>query len=232
MNARRRFYKQATATAENGVALDGRPLKTPMKHTLIVSTQALAEAIAAEWQGQGEKIEPETMFLTKLANTAIDRVPLHRATIEQELVDYAGSDLLCYRAEAPVDLVKRQALHWDPVLKWVLMEVGAEFAVTSGVTHRKQKEETLEKFRSRLEALTPFKTTSLHTLTTLTGSALISLMLIAQAIAPDAAWAAAHVDEDYQIEHWGWDHEAKQRRDLRFQEFLAAMRFAELAGLE
>jgi chaperone required for assembly of F1-ATPase len=226
----RRFYKNATATEENGVALDGRPLKTPMKHALIVPTRALAEAIAAEWQAQGEKIEPETMYLTKLANTAIDRVPLHRAAIEQELIDYAGSDLVCYRAEAPADLVKRQALHWDPVLKWVLKEVAADFVVTSGVVHRQQKEETLEGFRSRLRALTPFKTTSLHTLTTLTGSALTALMLIEQAIDADQAWAAAHVDEDYQIEHWGWDHDAKLRRDRRHEEFLAAIRFAELAG--
>jgi chaperone required for assembly of F1-ATPase len=230
MNTRRRFYKEAIATQENGVTLDGRPLKTPMKHPLVVPTRALAEAIAAEWQAQGEKIEPETMYLTKLANTAIDRVPAHRAAIEQELVDYAGSDLVCYRAEAPADLLKRQTLHWDPVLKWVLKEVGVEFAVTSGVVHRKQKDETLEGFRSRLEALNTFKTTSLHTLTTLTGSALTSLMLIERAIDPDSAWAAAHVDEDYQIEHWGWDHEARQRRDRRHEEFRAAVRFAELTG--
>ncbi|NJM29863.1 MAG: ATPase [Rhizobiales bacterium] len=230
MNTRRRFYKLAAVTPGNGVALDGRPLRTPLKQSLILPTLELAEAIAAEWQAQGEKIEPETMYLTKLANTAIDRMPIHRAAIEQELVDYAGSDLICYRAEAPPDLAKRQAEHWDPVLKWVLKELGASFAVACGVMHRQQSAETLEAYRSRIGAMNPFKTTSLHTLTTLTGSALASLMLVEQAIDPGAAWAATHVDEDYQIEHWGWDHEAKHRRDRRHAEFFAAVRFAELSG--
>ncbi|MFN0194825.1 MAG: ATP12 family chaperone protein [Aestuariivirga sp.] len=231
MNTRRRFYKIAAATPGNGVALDGRPLRTPLKQPLILPTPELAEAIAAEWQEQGEKIEPETMYLAKLANTAIDRVPNHRAAIEQELVDYAGSDLVCYRAEAPVDLMERQAVHWDWVLKWVLKELGADFATTHGVVFRQQTDETLEAYRNCISAMDPFKTTSLHTLTTLTGSALTSLMLIEQAIGPDAAWAAVHVDEDYQIEHWGWDHEAKHRCDRRHTEFLAAIRFAELSGL-
>jgi chaperone required for assembly of F1-ATPase len=228
MNPRRRFYKDASVTAENGIALDGRPLRTPMKHVLSLPTRALAEAIAAEWQSQGEKIEPATMYLTRLANTAIDRVPLHRAAIEQELVDYAGSDLVCYRAESPAELVLRQARHWDPVLAWALQELGAEFAVTSGVMHRRQKQDTLEAYRSRIGTLSSFETACIHALATLTGSALIALMLTEGAIDPDTAWAAAHVDEDYQIEHWGWDHEARLRRDRRHAEFRASVRFRNL----
>ena len=228
MSGRKRFYKEVTVTGDRGIALDGRPLRTPKKAPLNLPTPLLAEAIAEEWRGQGEHLDPHGMTLTKLANTAIDRVAAERPRILAEMVDYAGSDLVCYRADRPPDLVARQEAHWNPVLAWTLTELDAPFAVQKGVMHRKQAEEALRAVATALSDRSEFEIAALHSFMTLTGSALIALMLAGRAISPDEAWTAAHVDEDYQIAHWGEDQEAAERRAARLTEFRACCRFLAL----
>jgi len=224
----KRFYKLVSVTAENGIALDGKPVKTPKKLPLQLPALTLAEAVAAEWQAQGETINPHAMPLTKLANTALDRIAPDRHPILLELVDYAGSDLVCYRADRPPGLVARQNLAWDPVVDWALTTLDAPFAVVTGVMHHPQPPEALRAVGVALENCSAFEIAGLHTLTTLTGSALLALMLHRHAISEDAAWSAAHVDEDYQIEMWGEDHDAKSRRAARHKEFAACCRFLAL----
>ena len=228
MNARRRFYKSAAATPDHGVALDGRAVKTPGKAPLIVPTAALAEAIAAEWQGQGETINPAAMFLTKLANTAIDRVHPDRARIIAEMVAFANSDVVCYRADRPPELVALQKAAWDPVLAWARTAMDAGFTFTTGVTHVSQSPETLRAVERHFDVADSFRLTALHNMMTLTGSALIAAMAGAGALDGDAAWAAAHVDEDYQISNWGQDEEAAAKRALRAREFHDCLRFLAL----
>jgi len=224
----KRFYKDVTVTPGNGIALDGKPVKTPAKLPLVVPTGALAEAIAEEWRQQSETINPHAMPLTKLANTAIDRIaPDHHPAL-QEIVDYAGSDLVCYRADRPPELVARQKAAWDPVIDWALTALDAPFEQVTGVTHHLQPPEALRAVAIAIEGCSPFEIAALHNLTTLTGSAILSLMLFRQAIGEEEAWRAAHVDEDYQIEQWGEDHEAKQRRISRHAEFLACTRLLRL----
>ena len=229
MTNRRRFYKDVTVTDDLGIALDTRPVKTPMKAPLVLPTRALAEAVAAEWAEQGEEIKPATMYLTKLANTAIDRVSAYREAIESEVLDYANSDLVCYRTARPSDLVARQLKMWDPVVDWARTALDAPFEVTDGIIHRPQPEAAINAFGEALKSLSDFDLSAFYTIMTLTGSALIAMMLARQAITPDAAWAAAHVDEDYQIEHWGQDDEARDRRVGRHKEFTVCCRFMELA---
>lgn len=228
MNVRRRFYKAVSVTGDLGIALDGRPVKTPMKAPLVLPTRVLAEAVAAEWEAQGEKLDPASMILTRLANTAIDRVAAQRGNIEAEVLDYANSDLVCYRADRPPDLVQRHTRQWDPVVDWARTALDAPFEVRLGVMHRPQPEAALGAFGAALEDLSDFELASCHTLMTLTGSALIALMLARRAIGPEEAWITAHVDEDYQIENWGEDAEAQARRAARLREFMAASRFLEL----
>ncbi|MGE0005041.1 MAG: ATP12 family chaperone protein [Parvibaculaceae bacterium] len=228
----RRFYKAvsvAGAQAPFTVTLDDRPLRTPLKRALDIPTTALAAAVAAEWDRQTEKIDPRTMPLTRLANTAIDRVDADRGRIIGEIVEFAGSDLVCYRAEKPPGLVERQARAWQPVLDWAREAVGAEFVVTEGVVHVGQPQAALAAARDYLARESPWSLTALHNITTLTGSALIAAMACAGAIPASEAWAAAHVDEDWQIEHWGWDEEARHRRNHRRREFDACLRFCELS---
>jgi len=146
MTARKRFYKDVTVTEDLGIALDGRQVKTPMKAPLRLPTRALAEAVAAEWAEQGDEIKPATMYLTKLANTAIDRVGAHRAAIAQEVLDYANSDLVCYRTDRPPQLVEYQAKAWDPVVDWARTDLDAPFEVTDGILHRPQPEAALAAF--------------------------------------------------------------------------------------
>ena len=229
MTARRRFYKTVSVTDDFGIALDDRVVKTPMKAPLRLPTRPLAEAVAAEWEAQGEKIDPATMLFTKLANTAIDRVGPLRAAIVSEVLDYANSDLVCYRAGTPDALVLRHTGAWDPIVDWARTALDAPFVVTIGIVHTPQPEAALQAYASALAELSHFELSAYYTIMTLTGSALIAMMLARNAITPEAAWAAAHVDEDYQIEQWGGDEEAATRHALRLKEFTACCRFMALA---
>lgn len=229
MTACRRFYKDVTVTDDLGIALDGRPVMTPTKLPLRLPTRQAAEAVAGEWAEQGEHLNPASMILTKLANTAIDRVAEHRAAIEREILDYANSDLVCYRADRPPQLVEMQVRAWDPIVDWARTELDAPFEVTDGIMHRPQPEAALSAFGQAVSGLTDFELAAFHSLMTLTGSALTAMMLARQALTPEAAWTAAHVDEDYQIEHWGQDDEARARREARRAEFMACCRFLALA---
>jgi chaperone required for assembly of F1-ATPase len=229
MTARRRFYTSAAVTGDLGIALDGRPVKTPLRAPLRLPTQALAEAVAAEWEGQGAEIKPSTMILTKLANTAIDRVGPDRARIEAEVLDFANSDLVCYRADRPPDLVQRQRSQWDPVIDWARTALDAPFEVTEGIVHTPQPKQAIAAFALALNDLSDFELAGFHSIMTLTGSALIAMMLARQATMPESAWLSAHADEDYQIQHWGEDAEARAKRALRHTEFMACCRFMVLA---
>lgn len=229
MMARRRFYKDVSVTDDLGIALDGRPVRTPLKAPLRLPTRALAQAVAAEWAGQGETLDPSSMLFTRLANTAIDRVGPERARIADEVMKFANSDLVCYRAEAPEALALRHAVHWDPVVDWARTELDAPFTVTAGIIHVDQPEAALKAHAAAVAGLTDFELAAFYTVMTLTGSALIATMLARCAIDPETAWAAAHVDEDFQIEHWGEDEEAAVRRAACHAEFTACCRFMELA---
>ncbi len=227
----RRFYKEVRVVQDDAghvIHLDGRTVRTPLKNALNVPAKALADAIAEEWSAQGEKIVPATMPITKIANTSIDHSVQKYDGIVDEFVAFAGSDLLCYRADTPQGLVERQQTHWDPLLGWVKEHAGAVLVVTAGVIHQSQPEEALALLRRQAAALNPFRLTALQTLTALTGSAVLSLAISEGEIAAEAAWTAANVDEDWQIELWGWDAEAERQRASRRAEFDAAVRFLDL----
>ena len=228
----RRFYRKVAVTgtaAPFSVTLDERSLRTPLKRALDLPTKRLAEAVASEWAAQAEKIDPHSMPYTKLANTAVDRVNSDRERIMSEIVDFAGSDLVCYRAEKPRDLIERQSRAWQPVLDWARATFAAEFLVTEGIVHIEQPSRSLGAMRDYLGSKSPWALTALHNMTTLTGSALIAAMACDGAILPAEAWLAAHVDEDWQIEQWGSDEEARHRRDYRKREFDICLRFCELS---
>lgn len=228
----RRFYASA-AVAPSGdgyaVRLDGRPVRTPKKHLLALPTAPLAEAIAAEWNAQGERVDPDTMPLTKLANTALDGVVPHRAAVAADIVAYAGSDLLCYRAAAPEPLARRQRAAWDPVLAWTEAELGARFALGEGVMPVAQTAAALARIAAALDRFGPLQLAALHVMTTLTGSALLALAHALGRLTVEQAWAAAHVDEDWQVSQWGEDAEAAARRQHRLAEMRAASTFLRLA---
>jgi chaperone required for assembly of F1-ATPase len=224
----RRFYKSVSVAPDLGITLDKRPLRTPLKAPLVLPTQALAEAIAAEWERQGEKVDPFSMPLTRLANTGIDRVAAERDKIVGEIVAFAGSDLVSYRADEPLALVERQAESWDPILDWARRELDAPFMATSGVMHLRQPEAALNAFAGHLSRRSDLAVAALHNLTTLTGSALMAAMIEAGQLSAEDAWRAAHVDEDWQVEHWGEDAEAAAKRARRQIEFESSCRFLSL----
>jgi chaperone required for assembly of F1-ATPase len=220
---RRRFYASAgVAESEGGfaLALDGKPVRTPAQHLLELPTRPLAAAAAAEWQGQAEVIDPARMPLTRLANTIIDGVAREAGAVTAEIAKYLGSDLVFYRAEGPDRLVARQSRHWDPILAWA-RERGARFVLAEGVMFVPQPEGAVAIMRAAVPQ-NPWRLGAVHTATTLTASALLALALEQSAISLDAAWAAAHVDEDWNMEVWGRDERALERRAFRFAEMEAA----------
>jgi len=221
---RRRFYATVgTAPVAEGhaVELDGKPLRTPARRVLAAPNLALADAIAAEWDAQRELIDPGKMPLTRLANSIIDGVADQREPVAAEIAKYLGSDLLFYRATSPAELIARQQRSWDPILAWAAQELGAQFACTAGVTHIAQPQAAVEAARAAIPN-DPWRLGAAHVATTLTGSALIALALARGFLSGDAAWAAANVDEDWNMEQWGRDELAMQRRDFRFAELQAA----------
>lgn len=224
----RRFYTEVTVAGEQGaweILLDGRTIKTPKKRTLRLPTRELADAIRDEWDAQEKEINPSRMPLTRFANTAIDAVSEALDSVATDIVSYAGSDFLCYRAESPEKLRILQAECWNPIVARAEAELDAQFRIVNGIMFVPQPQETLDAVANSLRPHNAYRLTGLHVLTTLTGSALLALALDRQDISPDDAWAAAHVDEDYQIAHWGEDAEGAARRRGREIEFRAACRW-------
>ena len=228
----KRFYKDvAIKDADQGGAsllLDGEPVRTPGKAPLILPNLALAEAIAEEWRGQGERIDPETMPLTRLANSVIDGVKGREDAVIDDILGYAGSDLVCYRAEGPEPLVALQAKHWEPVVAWAESDLGAPMRFAAGVMHIEQPEASLHEIKQRFEGFDAWSLGALHVMTGLAGSALLALAVALQRLSPGEAWGAAHVDEDWQISQWGADEEARIRRANRWRDFAAATRLLKL----
>jgi chaperone required for assembly of F1-ATPase len=227
---RKRFYERAHVAdaAPFSVLLDGRGVKTPAGKPLAAPSYRLAEAIAAEWEGQGERIDPATMPLTRLANTIIDGVATASAPIAEEIAKYLGSDLLCYRAEGPAGLVARQTAHWDPVLAWARDTLGAHFVLVEGVTFVNQPDRSLAAARAHIPA-DPWRLGAVHAVTTITGSALLALALSRGALDSGAVWTAAHVDEDWNMDQWGRDEIALARRAARLAEMQAAATVLDLS---
>ncbi|MEQ8448294.1 MAG: ATP12 family protein [Nitratireductor sp.] len=222
----KRFYTQATVSVGDSgheVRLDGKPVRTPGRALLALPNAAAAELVAGEFAAQGEIIDPMTMPVTRIANTVIDGVAHDPQAVLEDILRFAASDLVCYRAGSPERLAALQAEAWDPVLDWALTRLGARFVLAEGVMHVEQPRESIAAVGVHLRARSdPFRLACLHVMTTLTGSALIALSLEDGAIDLDHAWAGAHVDEDWNIAQWGEDAEAARKRAMRFADIAAA----------
>ena len=227
----KRFYKDFAVKDESAGAallLDGKTVRTPAKKNLVLPGRALAEAVAEEWRAQGERIDPASMPLTKLANSAIDGVAGREQAVIDDIMNHAASDLLCYRAAGPRGLVDAQTRHWDTVLAWAKEALDAPLVLGEGVVHVTQPQVSLDRLKEKLAERDPFSLAALHVMTALTGSALLALAVALGRMTPEEAWAAAHVDEDWQISQWGEDQEAAERRANRRRDFTAAARMLKL----
>lgn len=226
----KRFYAEATTALRDGahaVLLDGRAVRTPAGAALALPTQAAASLVAAEWAAQGDQIDPATMPVTRLVNSALDGVARDLPGVAADIVKYSGSDLVCYRAGEPEGLVAAQAAAWDPALVFAREKLGARFILAEGVMFAAQPDHAVEAFSRAVDAFATapeaaLRIAALHSMTTLTGSALIAMMVAHGALTIDNAWAAAHVDEDWQMKLWGADEEALAKRAQRFIDAKAA----------
>lgn len=223
----KRFYKDAARVPlADGtgfeIHLDGRPLRTPLKRNLVIPDAAFADLVLSEWRAQSAVIDPASMPATRLANSAVDTVADNREAVAAEIVAYAGNDLLCYRASTPATLVARQAETWDPILQQVEAAIGARFIRAEGIIHAEQPRLVAERVADAIADLAGLRLAAAQLVTTLTGSAVLAIALVKQILTADAVWAAAHVDEDWQIAHWGPDEEAAARRAAHERDFRAA----------
>lgn len=235
----KKFYSEVSIEPQGegfAIALDGKPVRTPARAPLFAPTRALAEAMAEEWRRQRAEIDPADMPITRMVNTALDGVAREMAATAAEIAKFAGSDLICYRAGEPESLVAAQNAAWDPVLAHFRDSYAARFVCAEGVIFVDQPAESLAVIeglvaREAAQADGALRLTALHVMTTLTGSALIALALTEGALGFDAAWSAAHVDEDHEIRLWGEDEEASARRAGRLKEMRAAYElYAALTG--
>lgn len=228
----KRFWKQAEALACEGgytVQLDGRAVKTPAKAALVVPTLAMAQAIAAEWEAQEDEIKPQTMPVTRSANAAIDKVSVQFDEVADMVADYGDSDLLCYRADSPAELVDRQAAAWDPILDWAEETFGARLEPRTGVIHAPQDPESLDRLRHLVHQMTPFQLTAFHDLVGISGSLILGYAAAYDLRAPESVWKLSRVDEDWQIEQWGADEEDAETVEKKRNEFLHAHNFWHLS---
>ncbi|MBN2741298.1 MAG: ATPase [Rhodobacteraceae bacterium] len=230
--AAKRFWKEASVDAgaqDFGVMLDGRPLRTPAKAELRVPTRAMAQAITAEWDAQEGVIRPETMPVTRSANAAIDKVSVQFDEVVDLLAEYGGTDLLCYRADGPEELILRQGQAWDVLLNWAEGEYGVRLKVTSGVIPVDQDAAALARLRAELAALSPFALAAMHDLISLTGSLILGLAVARGRLDAQQAWDLSRIDEDWQSEQWGADEDADDLASLKNEALLQAARIWSLA---
>ncbi|WP_112312530.1 ATP12 family chaperone protein [Pseudogemmobacter bohemicus] len=231
--APKRFWKETVVTETEGgftVHLDGRPIRTPQKSALTVPTRAMAELIASEWEAQQGKIAPETMPATRAANSALDKLSVQREAVVAMLAAYGETDLLCYRAERPLQLVARQAEIWNPLLTWAAETLQAPLQVTEGVLPVAQPAASLARLTAGIAALDDFRLTAFHDLVAISGSLVLALALISGQIDVAEAWAASRLDETWQSEQWGIDEEAAATEAAKRAAFEQAWRFYGLCG--
>ena len=229
----KRFYKDVaviSGEAAHEIQLDGRPVRTPARAALALPTARLAEAVAEEWRRQGDTVDPRSMPFTGLANGAIDQIAPNRESFAAGIANYGTSDLLCYRAEGPAELVEREAAAWDPLLDWARRRYDVTFRVTQGIIPVDQPPETLERLDAAVRAFDPFPLAGLSTLVTLSGSLVCGLAIVEGGHDADAIWTASEIDEAWEVEQWGEDAEAAARSARRREEFAMARRFCELVA--
>lgn len=238
MTARKRFYREVSVEPlpegegrgrAYAVLLDGNPTRTPAGAPFLLPAAALAEAVAGEWRAQDAQIRPETMILTKLANTAIDKVGPNRRMAIEQILGFGKSDLLCYRAEAPEALVRRQAAAWDPLVEWARERYGVALSCGAGIGFIDQSPETLAALERAIAGHDDFTLAALQAAATLLGSAILALALWEGRLTPDQAFAAAQLDEIYQAEKWGSDHESALRSRKKAAELADIARFFSIA---
>ena len=230
--APKRFWKEVTIASEDDgfrVQLDGKIVKTPAKQNLVLPTQVIAERVAGEWDAVEDRITPEDMPWTRSANAAIDKVAVQTVDVIDHLIGYAGTDLLCYRAESPGSLLERQLQVWGPILDWCQSRFDMQFEVTSGVMPVTQPTEGLQKLRQIMEPMSAFHLTGFHDLVTLSGSYVLALAVTEKFKDAESAWEASRLDENWQSEQWGVDAEASETAEIKRAAFIHAAKLYQAA---
>lgn len=228
----RRFWSTVTVVEADGgfaITLDARPVKTPAKRALVLPTRGFADAVAAEWEAQDAEINPQTMPFTRTANAALDKVAVQHAEVADMLAAYGDSDLLCYRADQPAELVARQSQVWDPMLDWAAETLGARLEARAGVMHVPQDPAALARLRAQVHAMSAFQLAAFHDLVSLSGSLILAFAATQDVASPDSIWDTSRLDEIWQAQQWGSDDEAEAAAAVKQSAFQHAQTVFNLA---
>ncbi|MEO1920067.1 MAG: ATP12 family protein [Paracoccaceae bacterium] len=227
----KRFWKEVLVQQEAagfGIYLDDRQLKTPLKASLLAPTKAVADGIAAEWDAVKEKINPLEMHLTRCANATLDKVTVQHTAVAGMLAEYGATDLLCYRADAPAELVSRQSAAWDPLLEWIAHDYGVDLVTTTGVIHVQQPDSGQEKLRAMASDFDPWRLTAFHDLVTISGSFVLALAITSKHLSAAEVWPLSRIDETWQEEQWGIDAAASAAAEVKRSDFMKAAALMDL----
>ncbi|RGP39958.1 ATP synthase mitochondrial F1 complex assembly factor [Altererythrobacter insulae] len=228
----KRFYEKVDVTevADGGwqVTLDGRGLKTVKGTPQIVPTRALAQELAREWSDQGEDMEASHFVHRDQTDFAIDIVALDRGAAIDQMIKYAETDTLCYRADPDDALFARQQSKWEPLLAKVEQSHGLKFTRVSGIMHREQPEATMANLRKQLQEKDAFTLAGMQTMAALSASMCVPLLALEDDAEPISLWRAASLEEEWQADLWGRDPQAEERRAKRQEAFLSAFRWIQL----
>lgn len=225
---KKRFWKDVNITQTDagfGIQLDQHHLRTPEKAMFIVPTRVLAEMVRDEWDAPEGEVDVSIMHATRIANATIDTIQVNTQTVVDGIAEYGGTDLLCYRADSPAELIARQAAAWDPILAWAAQDLNAPLNVTTGVMYVAQPDQSVAQLKSKLQDMNPFQIAAMHDLVAISGSLVLALALIANHLTLEQAFAASRVDEHWQKEQWGADDDAEIKEAAKAQEFEFALKF-------
>lgn len=230
----KRFWAEVTVQPVDGgyqVMLDARQVKTPAKAVLLAPSRAVADAVAAEWRAVDGVIDPRHMPVTRAVNAAIDKVAVQFDEVADLIAAYGGSDLLCYRADAPAELALAQAAAWDPMLGWAETRLGVKLTCGKGIAPIAQPAQSLSVLRAHVFATTAFQLTALHDLVSLTGSLVLGLAATTDEFSPESLWSLSRFDEEWQSRLWGEDEEASAMTATKRNDFLFACHFWKISTL-
>lgn len=199
----KRFYKLvSTHQTQNGfeIHLDGRAVKTPMRETLNAPTQGLANAIMEEWAAQGDDITPDTMPITQILSTRLDRVAHERGAMEPLILAYLDTDLVCYRTEKPDELRARQDKMWGVSLSWFEAQYGGVLKITDGLAALSQAPVLHDAVGKFVKSLDDDYFTILQLVCAASGSLVLALAFVNGAVDEDHIFEAVRIEESYKAE--------------------------------
>ena len=210
------------------ILLDKRILKTPMQKDLIFSNYKIAKETALEWDIDEKEINTENMVFYGLISTAIDKISNDKVSYIENVLGFINTDLICYRADGPNELVDLQNNSWNPIISFIKKYIDVELKFFIGVMPSKQSLDIFNRLKTLINSFSDIEISALHRMTNLTGSIFISICILKGDVLKNEAFELSFLDELYQAKNWGIEEESLDKRDKIAKELNRIISFVEL----